>query len=71
MANYYVPVMTLVLTKLDKKTETFQTRFVKLYHFISASVDEGLGADFFMQLVDKIGAERNTQKYGQTCFDED
>ena len=55
MANYYVPLMSLVLNKLEKGGESFHSRFVKLYHFISASVNEGLGADFLIEIINKIG----------------
>ena len=55
MQNYYVPVMQMILTKLDKsKTEAFNARFVRLYHFISSKNDEGLGADFFISIVDQV-----------------
>jgi exportin-2 (importin alpha re-exporter) len=55
MENYYVPIMQLVLTKLDKsKSEAFNARFVRLYHFVSSKTDLGLGADFFIKILDSI-----------------
>ena len=63
MANYYVPLMNLVLSKLDRSGESFRARYIKLYHFISAHVSEGLGADFFIQIIDKLGDEKSTKKY--------
>ena len=55
MQPYYVPVMQLILAKLDKnKSEAFSARFVRLYHFISSQTNHGLGADFFIQILDQI-----------------
>ena len=56
MQNYYVSIMGLILTKLQKsKAESsLHARFVRLYHFISAKADQGLGTDFFIQIVDQI-----------------
>ena len=65
--------MNLVLTKLDRGGEAFSSRFVKLYHYISANVNEGLGTDFFIGIIDQLGEEKGAKKYfekhGQ--FDED
>ena len=55
MQNYYLPIMQMVLTKLqDSKSESFSARFVRLYHLISAKVDEGLGADFFINVIEQV-----------------
>lgn len=52
---YYLPIMQALLTRLDKhKTEAFNSRFVRLYHFISAKDDQGLGTDFFIKIVDQV-----------------
>ena len=58
MTPYYVPLTQMLLTRLDtSKTEAFTGRFVRLYHFISASgADKGLGTDFFISVVDQIQA---------------
>jgi exportin-2 (importin alpha re-exporter) len=58
MQPFYVPVMQMILTKLDKtKTEVFNARFVRLYHFISSKGDQGLGTDFFISIIDQIQQE--------------
>lgn len=50
--------MEMVLTKLqNSKAESFSVRFVRLYHFISANIDAGLGADFFINVLSQIQAE--------------
>ena len=55
MENYYVPIMQIIMTKLqNSQSETLKTRFVRLYHFISASTEAGLGADFFVKVVEQI-----------------
>ena len=57
MAKYYVSLLTLLLNKLDRSGEAFNSRFVKLYHFISANVNEGLGADFVIEIIDKVAEQ--------------
>ena len=52
---YYVPIMQALLTRLEKnKTEAFSARFVRLYHFVSAKGDQGLGTDFFIKIIDQV-----------------
>ena len=63
MENYYIPLINLVLTKLDRAGEAFNSRVVKLYHYISANVNEGLGADFFIRIIDQLGEEKMAKKY--------
>ena len=61
MQNYYILIMQMVLAKLqDSKSESFSARFVRLYHFISAKVDEGLGPDFFIKIVDQVQSGYDT-----------
>ena len=55
LEKYYVPILQMLLTRLqNSKTETFTLRFVRFYHFVSAKEDKGLGADFFINIVDQI-----------------
>ncbi|KAH7115089.1 CAS/CSE protein [Dendryphion nanum] len=52
---YFVTVVQLMLTRLSNmKTENFQQRFIAFYHFISARQDQGLGADFFINVSDQV-----------------
>ena len=55
--SYFVTILQVLLTRLqNSKTETFTLRFVRLYHFISAKDDKGLGADFFIKTVEQVQA---------------
>ncbi|KAI4914291.1 uncharacterized protein J4E92_009705 [Alternaria infectoria] len=52
---YFVTILQLMLTRLSNmKTENFQQRFIAFYHFVSARLDKGLGADFFIKESDKV-----------------
>ena len=51
---YVVQLATLVLGRLDKGSESFKTRFIRLFHFISAREGQGLGVDFFFRVLDQI-----------------
>ena len=54
LEQYFPTVIHLLLTRLQNhRTDSFALRFVRLYHFISASDDKGFGADFFIQLVEQ------------------
>lgn len=58
LEKYYATILQVLLTRLDNsKTEVFKVRFVRLYHFISAKEDKGLGADFFINLTEQIQTE--------------
>ncbi|KAG8532062.1 uncharacterized protein KY384_003699 [Bacidia gigantensis] len=58
LQQYYVIILQVLLTRLQSsRTDTFATRFVRLYHFISAKDDTGLGADFFISVADQVQAE--------------
>ena len=53
--NYYAPIMQMLFLRLqNSKTEAFSSRFVRLYHFISAKDDAGMGADFFINVAEQI-----------------
>ena len=58
MQSYYVPIVDIILRKLESnKSDVFNNRFVRLYHFISANTEHGLGADFFIKVIDQIQAK--------------
>lgn len=53
---YWTTVMQLQLTRLsNNKTEGLTNRFIRFYHFVSAT--EGLGSDFFIKVTDEIQHE--------------
>lgn len=55
LEKYYVTILQILLTRLqDSKTETFASRFVRFYHFVSAKNDKGLGADFFISMTEQV-----------------
>lgn len=55
LENYWVAMLNLMLTRLsNSKTENFEMRFVRFYHLVSALVDKGLGADFFISIADQV-----------------
>ena len=55
LENYWPTILQLMFTRLsNSKTENFEMRFVRFYHLVSASVDKGLGADFFISVADRI-----------------
>ena len=57
LETYYVPLMQALLTRLEKnKTEAFSARFVRLYHFMSAKGEQGLGTDFFIKIIEQVQA---------------
>ena len=52
---YWVTVLSLLMTRLSNKATTaFQLRFVRFYHFVASRDNEGLGADFFVAVSDKV-----------------
>ena len=58
MQNYYVPLMQLVLQKLDtSKSEATKLRFVRFYHLVSAKVGHNLGADLFVQILHSLSPQ--------------
>lgn len=53
--KYYASIIEALFVRLqNSKTETFSLRFVRLYHFISSKDDKGLGADFFINITERI-----------------
>lgn len=64
LEHYWVPMFQLMFTRLSNtKTENFTLRFVRFYHLISAHVDKGLGADFFIATADKVQKDVFTPIY--------
>jgi exportin-2 (importin alpha re-exporter) len=64
MQPYFVPVLNIILTRLqNSKTETLSLRFVRLYHLISSLAHKGMGADFFISLIDSIQSGMFVQLY--------
>ncbi|KAL8771323.1 MAG: hypothetical protein Q9209_003228 [Squamulea sp. 1 TL-2023] len=52
---YFVTILQLLFTRLqNSKTETFASRFVRLYHFISSRIDSGFGADWFISHANQV-----------------
>jgi len=54
LEQYWVHILNIMLTRLQKPTQSFQLRFVRFYHFVAARDDKGLGADFFVDATDKV-----------------
>ena len=55
LEQYYPTILNILLNRLQNtKTESFALRFVRLYHFISAKDEIGLGADFFISKLDQV-----------------
>lgn len=64
LENYWVAMLQLMFTRLSSsKTENFTMRFVRFYHLVSASVDRGLGADFFISIADRVQKDVFTPIY--------
>ncbi|KAL1892062.1 importin-alpha export receptor [Sporothrix stenoceras] len=53
---YFSTILGKLFTKLDKGlTDSFKIRFVRFYHLVSAKgVENGLGADYFVQHAQKV-----------------
>ncbi|KAL7625491.1 importin-alpha export receptor [Parahypoxylon ruwenzoriense] len=52
---YFKDILSLLFTKLQSNpSESFKLRFVRFYHLVSAKVETGLGADFFVSQVDLV-----------------
>ncbi|KAF2837114.1 Cse1-domain-containing protein [Patellaria atrata CBS 101060] len=65
LEEHWVTILQLIMTRLSSKnkTENFQLRFVRFFHFISAREDKGLGCDFFIQVTDRIQHDVFKQVY--------
>ncbi|KAL8990668.1 MAG: hypothetical protein Q9177_000733 [Variospora cf. flavescens] len=52
---YFITILQLLFTRLqNSKTDAFTSRFVRLYHSVSARVDRGLGADWFISHANRV-----------------
>ena len=51
---YWIHLITIMLTRLQSPTQSFQLRFVRFFHFVSSRDDKGLGTDFFVAATDKV-----------------
>ena len=60
---YWIHLITIMLTRLQTPTQSFQLRFVRFYHFVASRDDEGLGADFFIAATDKVQNDVFRQLY--------
>lgn len=64
LQNYFATIFNLLLTRLSKlRTETFLIRFVRLYHFMSAMTEQGLGADAVINMFEQVQSGVFTQLY--------
>ncbi|CAK4029883.1 chromosome segregation Cse1 [Lecanosticta acicola] len=64
LENFWISILQLMFTRLsNSKTENFTLRFVRFYHLVSALVDKGLGADFFIATSDKVQGNVFTPVY--------
>ncbi|KAI4180184.1 MAG: hypothetical protein L6R41_007404 [Letrouitia leprolyta] len=53
--RYFVTILQLLFTRLQSsKTDAFTLRFVRFYHLISARVESGLGADWFITYANQV-----------------
>jgi exportin-2 (importin alpha re-exporter) len=69
LENYWVPILSLMFHRLsNSKTENFEIRFVRFYHLVSALVDKGLGADFFISVADRVQESAFTPIYTGTIL---
>ncbi|EMF15386.1 chromosome segregation protein Cse1 [Sphaerulina musiva SO2202] len=64
LESYWSTILQLMFHRLtNTKTEQFTLRFVRFYHLVSALVDQGLGADFFVAKADAVQANAFTPLY--------
>ena len=55
LESYYSAILRVLLTRLqNSQTEAFVLRFVRFYHFFSAKVESGLGADLFVGFAGRV-----------------
>ncbi|KAK4580312.1 importin-alpha export receptor [Recurvomyces mirabilis] len=71
LEKYWTSILSLLLNRLsNSKTENFTLRFVRFYHLVSASLDRGLGADFFIKVADQVQENVFTAVYTQIVLPE-
>lgn len=53
--QYFPTILTILFTRLNNNpTEKFKQRFVRFYHLVSSRDQQGLGADFFIQISNEL-----------------
>lgn len=64
LAPHFGTIFQLLLTRLSRApSQTFTNRFVRLYHFLSARTDAGLGCDAVIATIDGVEQGVFTQLY--------
>lgn len=64
LEKYYAAILQVLLTRLqNSKTDSFALRFVRLYHFMCAKDDKGLGADLFINVTEQVQSGIFVQLY--------
>lgn len=64
LQQYWPPIATLLLQRLQSsKTEMLSARFARFYSLVAARTAAGLGADFFIRVVESIQADIFTGLY--------
>ncbi|EMR63540.1 putative chromosome segregation protein [Eutypa lata UCREL1] len=62
--KYFNTILTLIFTKLQNNpSDSYKVRFARFYHLVSANVEAGLGADYFITHVDTMQSNLFTQVY--------
>ncbi|KAH9909771.1 CAS/CSE protein [Xylariomycetidae sp. FL2044] len=58
---YFKTILTLLFSKLDPNTsDSFKLRLVRFYHLVSAKLEAGYGADFFINMTNLMGNDDKT-----------
>jgi exportin-2 (importin alpha re-exporter) len=61
---YFVTLLTIILNKLQTSpSDSYKTRFVRFYHLVSARVEAGYGADYFIKHSEALQAGVFVQIY--------
>lgn len=64
MEQYFGVILQLVYTKLQGNiADSFKLRFVRFYHLVSARLEAGYGADYFIRQSDQVDATVFTKVY--------
>jgi exportin-2 (importin alpha re-exporter) len=61
---YFVTLLTIILNKLQTSpSDSYKSRFVRFYHLVSARVEAGYGADYFIKHSESLQAGVFVQIY--------
>lgn len=64
LEQYWVHILNIMLSRLqNKQTQTFTSRFIRFYHYVSSRDDKGLGTDFFIAATDRVQQDVFRQLY--------